>query len=166
MEVAARAMSTDELMAALEVVAIDLERGDLDDVAAFNARERKRALDADLQARVRIFSMPGSTAAKYAADRETWADLAREVRLRVDCAEVLALVGYPPRRIGQELHGGCPACAAGDDRLLVRHDRVWCRRCDWRGDVIAIVRSFMPGVPGFRDAVRFLTRLAAMEVGA
>jgi len=31
-------------------------------------------------------------------------------------------------------------------------------------DAIGLVRSFMPGLAGFRDAVRFLTRLAAMEV--
>jgi len=64
--------------------------------------------------------MPDSKAAKYAANREAWAVLAREVRERVDIAEVLALTGYPPRQIGREWHGGCPSCQAGDDRLLVR----------------------------------------------
>lgn len=166
MEVAVRSMSTDELMAALEVVTLDLERGDLDDTEQFNARERQRALDADLGQRVRIFRMPGSQAAKYARDRESWAALAREVRQRVEIAEVLAMIGYPARLIGREWHGGCPACQAGDDRLLVRpgpEGRCWCRRCGFHGDAILLVRSFMPGLSGFRDATAWLANFAALE---
>jgi len=165
-QVDCRGWSTDALLAALEVVNLDLE--DLNplwpgDVGRYIASERKRAYEAELARRTRIFAMPGSTAARYAADRETWAALAREVRERVDCAEVLLLIGYPPRTVGREMHGGCPACGGRDDRLLVRHDRVWCRRCEMKTDAIGLVRSFMPGLAGFRDAVRFLTRLASME---
>ena len=159
-------MSTDELLAWLEVLTLDIEDPDPvwpGPVGRELATERHRAAEAELARRTRIFAMPGSTAATYAADRETWAQLAHEVRERVDCAEVLLLLGYPPRGIGRERHGGCPACGEGDDRLLVRQDRVWCRRCEMRTDAVGLVRSFMPGLAGFRDAVRFLTRLAAME---
>jgi len=166
-QVTARAMSTDELLSWLEVLLLDME--DLDPVwpgpvGRELATERHRAAGAELDRRVRIFAMPGSKAAMYAADRETWAQLAREVRERVDCAEVLLLIGYPPRTVGREVHGGCPQCGEGDDRLLVRRDKVWCRRCGLKTDAIGLVRSFMPGEAGFRDAVMFLTRLASMEV--
>lgn len=167
MEVAARAMSTDELMATLEVVAIDLERGGLGDVERFNAEERQHVLETELHQRITIFSMPESKAAKLAQDREAWNRLAREVRQRVDVADVLGLLGYPPRMIGRELHGPCPACRDGDDRLVVwpaPESRCWCRRCGLRGDVIAIVRGFMPGMAGFRDATAWLANLASLEV--
>ncbi len=165
-QVTARAMSTDELLAWLEVLLLDIE--DLDPVwpgpvGRELATERHRAAEAELDRRVRIFSLPNSQAKQYSQDRETWAQLAREVRERVDCAEVLLLIGYPPRTVGREMHGGCPQCGEGDDRLLIRRDKVWCRRCGLKTDAIGLVRSFMPGEAGFRDAVRFLTRLAAME---
>lgn len=167
MQVAVRAMSMDEKMASLEVVLTDLERGDLDDTGRVFALKRKRVLEEDIEQCIRILAVPDSRAAKYAADREAWAELAREVRQRVDIAEVLLLVGFPPRQIGRELHGPCPACRDGDDRLLVRsgpEGRCWCRRCGFRGDAISVVRSFMPGMSGFRDAVRTLARLASMNV--
>jgi len=167
-QVTARAMSTDELLAWLEVLLLDIE--DMDPgwpgpVGRELATERHRAAEAELARRTRIFAMPGSTAATYAADRETWAQLAHEVREHVDCAEVLLLLGYPPRGIGREMHGGCPACGEGDDRLLVRRDKVWCRRCGLKTDAIGLVRSFMPGLSGFRDAVKFLADLAAVSGG-
>lgn len=176
METAVRLMSTDEALATLEVVEIDLERGDLDDLAAFNARERKRALEAELGHRVRIFSMPESKAAKYAQDRESWADLARTIRETLPVQEVLHLIGYPATRTGHsrrsgasEYHSGCPRCADGTDRLVSfdgPESRFFCRKCDFRGDVITLTRSFMPGCSGFRDALKTLTRLTSMNVEA
>jgi hypothetical protein len=166
-QVDARAMSTDELMAWLEVLTLDIEDPDPDwpgPVGRDLATERHRAASAEFERRLRIFAMPGSKAAKYAGDREQWAQLAHDVRERIDCAEVLLLIGYPPRQVGREMHGPCPACGAGDDRLLVRQQRCWCRQCGAKLDAVSLVRSFMPGLNGFRDAVRFLANLAGMEV--
>jgi hypothetical protein len=165
-QVAARAMSSDELLAWIEVLALDCADPDPNwpgPVGRHLAGERLRAVEAELERRTHIFAMPGSTAARYAADRETWAQLAHEVRERVDCAEVLLLLGHPPRTVGREMHGPCPACGEGDDRLLVRREKVWCRQCGLKTDAIGLVRSFMPGLAGFRDAVRFLARLAEVE---
>lgn len=161
----ARGWSVDQVLAAIEVAHLDLEDpiGDLDQ---FNAAERLRTYEQVLDQRVRVISRPNSRAAKLAQDREAWAGLAREVRQRVDIVEVLLLIGYPSRPIGREWHGGCPACRAGDDRLLIRsgpEGRCWCRRCGWRADVIEIARLFVPGCRGFRDAVSWLARLGAME---
>jgi len=162
-----RSWSTDELLTAVEVEALDAE----DDHPTWPgetgrhiAGERLRAYEEELDRRTRIFSMPESKAKRYAANHEEWAALAREVREHVDCAEVLLLIGFPPRQVGRELHGPCPACRDGDDRLLVRQQIAWCRVCGARLDAIAIVRSFMPGLSGFRDAVRFLADLATLEV--
>ncbi len=165
-QVTARAMSTDELLAWLEVLTLDIEDPDPlwpGPVGRELATERRGAAETELARRTRIFAMPGSLAAQYASDRDAWATLAHEVREHVDCAEILLLLGYPTRTVGREMHGGCPQCGEGDDRLLVRHDRVWCRRCEMKTDAIGLVRSFMPRLSGFRDAVRFLARLAEME---
>jgi hypothetical protein len=159
-------MSSDELLAWLEVLALDCADPDPDwpgPVGRHLAAERKRAGELELDRRTRIFSMPESAARRYAQGHEDWVALAREVREHVDCAEVLLLIGYPPRQVGRELHGPCPACGEGNDRLLVRQHMCWCRVCSTKMDAISLVRSFMPGLSGFRDAVRFLADLATLE---
>jgi len=161
-------MSSDELLAWLEVLALDCADPDPDwpgPVGRHLAGERLRAAEQELERRTRLFAMPESKARRYAANHEDWAALAREVREHVDCAEVLLLIGFPPRQVGRELHGPCPACRDGDDRLLVRQHICWCRVCGTKMDAISIVRSFMPGLSGFRDAVRFLADLAAVSSG-
>ncbi len=167
-QVDCRDWSTDQLLAALEVVNLDLE--DLNplwpgDVGRYIASERKRAYENELDRRVRIFSLPNSQAKQYSQDRDQWTRLAREVRQRVEVPEVLHLIGYPTTKRGNEYHGPCPACRDGVDRLVSRggpDGRVWCRKCGWKGDAIAIVQSFVPDCSHFRDAVTFLADLAGM----
>ncbi len=172
-QIAARDMSTDALMAWVEVLAIDMEDRDPDwpgPVGRFIAGERHHAAMAELDRRVRIFSMPDSKASAYARDREHWAALARTVRESVSVPEVLALVGCHIRMTGTnrpqggtEFHSDCPVCRDGVDRLVSwdgPNGRAWCRKCRWSADVIAIAQGLMPGCEHFRDAVKTLAKLA------
>ena len=169
----ARALSTDAIMAELEVLALDISDPDPDwpgDIGRWLAGERLRAFEAELDRRARIWSMPASTAAKYAEDCDAWAHLARTVRETVSVPEALLLVGCAPTRAGTrrngeaEYHGPCPQCG-GTDRLVSwdgPRSRCWCRRCDWRANVITIMQAHFPGCAHFRDAVRTLANLALL----
>jgi hypothetical protein len=171
-QVDCRSWSTDQLLAALEVVNLDIEDPDdawPGDVGRHLAGERRRAYEVEVERRVRIVSIPGSKAAKYTRDFEEWAELARTVRELVSVPEVLLLIGYPPTRAGNEYHGPCPVCRDGVDRLVSwdgPNSRCWCRRCGWKASgAISVAMSFMPGCQHFRDAVRSLARLAEVEAG-
>jgi len=61
---------------------------------------------------------------------------------------------------GGEHAGPCPSCG-GDDRFRVwpkegESGRFWCRRCDWSGDGIDLLRSEHGGCHSFPDACRAL----------
>lgn len=167
-----RGFSMDAIKEGLAVASVDAE--DSDETVRFYGRERLRALEEEFERRVRIISVPGSKAAEYNRDYEEWAQLASEVRERVTVPEVLALIGCHIRSSGTnrktgetEFHSDCPACRDGVDRLVSwdgPNSRCWCRRCDFGpADTIAVTRSFVPGCQGFRDAVKFLSSLAALE---
>ncbi len=174
-EVTARSLSTDALLAEAEVFAIDAQDPNPEwpgETGRWLAAERLRAYEAELARRTRIIRLPESKAATHARDHERWVDLARTVRDIVSVPDVLLLVGCPATRTGTsrqgetEYHGPCPACGDGTDRLVSwdgPRSRCWCRRCGWRGDAIAIMQSFFPGMSHFRDAVRFLAGLAALS---
>ncbi len=169
-EVEARSLSTDALLAGIEVCALDVEDPDPEwpgETGRWLAAERIRAYEAELERRTRIIRLPDSKAATYARDHDAWLELARTVRETVPISEVLLLVGYPPSRHGEtEYHGPCPACGDGTDRLVSwdrPRSRCWCRRCGWRGDAISTLQEFYPGLSHFRDAVRFLAGLAALS---
>ncbi len=174
-EVEARSLSTDALLAALEVFALDAEDPHPTwpgETGRWFAAERLRAFETELERRVRIIRLPDSQAAKYAKDYEQWVELARTVREVVSAPDVLLLVGCPPTRTGSsrhgetEHHGPCPSCGDGTDRLVSwdgPRSRCWCRRCGWRGDAIAVAQAFLPGCSHFRDAVRYLASLHALS---
>ncbi len=176
-QVEARAWSTDQLLAGIEVCALDVEDPDPEwpgETGRWMAGERLRAYGAELERRTRIIRLPDSKAARYARDHEHWAELARTVRDIVSVPDVLLMVGCPPSRTGAsrqgetEHHGPCPACGDGTDRLVSWNgprSRCWCRRCGWRGDAISTLQEFYPGLQHFRDAVRFLAGLAALPGG-
>ncbi len=164
----ARTVSVDQLRADHEIALTNLE-DPLDPVEAIGDTARVETFERELDRRVRIFAVPGSRAATAAKDADAWDALRSSVKGRVSIVEVLDLLGFAPRMIGRELHGGCPICLTGDDRLLVRDDpgggRCWCRFCGLRTDVIGLVRSCIPSASGYRDALTWLDDFAVTSGG-
>jgi len=164
----ARTISLDQLRADHEIALTNLE-DPLDPVEAINDAVRVEIFERELDRCVRVFAVPGSRAATAAKDADAWDALRESVKSRVSIVEVLDLLGFAPRMIGRELHGGCPICLTGDDRLLVVDDpgggRCWCRFCGMRTDVIGLVRSCIPSASGYRDALTWLDDFAVTTSG-
>jgi hypothetical protein len=174
-EIDARHCSSDALMAYAEVFRADAEDPDPEwpgELGRFNAGERLRAIEAELARRDRISTLPASRAAIAAKEHEKWAELARIVRETVFVPDVLILIGCHVRPGGNgrqrpEFHSDCPVCQEGDDRLVSwggPSGRCWCRKCGWSADVITVAQSFLPGCEHFRDALKVLARLAALNL--
>ncbi len=173
-EIDARGYSSDALLAYREVLRTDAEDPDPvwpGETGRYIARERLQAVEAELDRRVRLSSLPASKAAKTAKEYEQWAELARAVRETVFVPDILRLIGCHIAQSGtsrdrSEYHSDCPVCREGDDRLVSwggPNGRCWCRRCGWSADVIAVAQSFVPGCKHFRDALKALARLAALN---
>src|SRR6266436_3140335 len=72
--------------------------------------------------------------------RQAWIDSARDVRIEDECARR----GIPLKKVtANEYACPCPACD-GDDRYRfnTRKQTGFCRQCDFKGDVIAMVMKW------------------------
>ncbi len=169
-EVEARSLSTDALLAGIEVFALDIEDPDPEwpgATGSWLAAERLKAFETELERRVRIIQLPDSKAARFAKDSEHWAALARDVRETVSITEALLLIGIAPVTTGNEAHSACPWCGGADRFVSWDHPRprYWCRQCDRRGNAIDLVMAHYAGMSHFRDAVKFLASLASLTGG-
>ncbi len=165
-EADARNMSTDALLATIDLFMLDMSDPDLDPAFQYLAKQRHDAFSKEWTHRERLTHLPRAKQDAMRQTHEQWLTLARSVRDAVPVPEVLALIGYPTHLVGKEHHGPCPACRDGTDRLVSwdnPRSRCWCRQCNWRADAIAIVQSFMPGCTHFRDAVRTLAQIANLS---
>lgn len=167
-EVAAHGYSVEALMSYCTTLETNLNDPNpppwYDATARHADQVRLRVFTADLDRKIRILSIPADRAPKIRDDFEAWAALAKTVKQYVSVPELLSLIGCHVRQTGaHEFHSSCPVCRAGDDRLVIWHDRCWCRKCDWSADAIVIAQSFLPDAQHFRDAVRILSNLAALN---
>jgi hypothetical protein len=137
------------------------------EVGILIAREELDVLLGERDRRKRARALLGGDASKRDRTRQAWVDLARMVKERVTIPEVLQLAAYPVRQTGaNEWHSACPACGEGDDRLVIWtgvKPGAWCRRCENSFDAISLCQSLIPECGEFRDAVRFLARLATLN---
>lgn len=164
-----RLMSADELHTrhatlALELVDLDALYGG-DPVAADLLGASLRAVTAELRRR----ETPPLRRLALEADADAWADLARQVKARVDLVELFAAHGWRLTRTGHNARRGCDEYAGpcfvcgGRDRLRVWSGppgAYWCRQCAANGDALTAYQQFHPGA-GFRDALR----QAAVDLG-
>ncbi len=174
-QVEARAMSTDALLQWQDVLRIDVADPDPSfpgPIGRYFASERLAAAEAELVRREQLANTAPHLIQANTRTHEAWLDLARTVRERVDLPEVFhTLVGSvrPAGRNGRrgapEFSASCPSCG-GENRLRLwggPDGRAWCRQCRWSADVIALVQSYAPGCAAFRDAVKWLANIAAIE---
>ncbi len=167
-EIDARSYSPDAEMAYIATLEVNLNDPNppswYDETARYADQVRLQVLKADLDRKIRILSIPADRAPKISQDFEAWASLAKTVKEYVSVPELLSLIGCHVRQTGaHEFHSDCPVCRAGDDRLVIWQNRCWCRKCDWSADAIVIAQSFLPDATHFRDAVRILSNLAALN---
>jgi len=173
-EIDARGYSRDVLLAYRDVFRTDAADDDPvwpGEAGRYIARERLRAFEAELARRDLISTLPTSKLAKTAKEYEQWAELARTIRETVFIPDILKLIGCLVMPSGTsrqrpEYHSDCPVCRDGTDRLVSwggPNGRCWCRKCGWSADVIAVAQSFLPDCEHFRDALKFLARLAALN---
>lgn len=162
----ARTLPTDELAAIADALRAERDHWqalpDLDvnsrAVALILVSERLAAVDAELARRERLAHVGVCRSPARDTDYATWRALAEEVRRRVDCRDLLARDGWQPARQSRtEAAGPCPLCG-GTDRFIVWTERVWCRRCGWSGDAVALVRALYRC--GFREAIERLAEVA------
>ncbi len=166
----AQTYSRDALEASVEAFASVTDDPDADPVEIILAVDRLTAFTQELTRRDRVNRISTGTASGHDRSWDAWRDLARVVRERVETPDILILAGIPMRKTGasrgrDEWHGPCPVCGEGDDRLAAwsgPYGRLWCRRCEWSGDVISAA-SLIVKTGQFRDAVRFLAELAGLE---
>jgi hypothetical protein len=161
---AARDYSADALLAFADGFAATVADTDAalpGEVGRHLARERLRAVRAELERRERLSriaaGVPSPTDRRYQA----WRDLARLVRERADMLRVFDLCDHHWRRTGRhEAHAACPVCPGGADRLVITAgppDLCWCRKCGWGGDVVTATMALRQAT--FRDAVAWLAGL-------
>lgn len=116
--------------------------------------------------------LPNPDDARY----QEWADLAAQIRARVDLPELIKSYGYPLHRDGTnsrrgaaEWAGPCILCG-GKDRFRVwsgPNGQAWCRQCGWGGDAIVIVRSLDRGLTdSFYLAVAHVARWLGLPLPA
>ncbi len=174
-EIECRLMSTDALLVWREVLALDLASADDNypgPVGRYLASERISAVDSELSRREHLISTAPHLIQANTRTHEAWCELARTLRERVDLPEIFHMlvgsvrpVGRNGRRGAPEYAAACPLCG-GTDRLRLwggPDGRAWCRACNWSVDVVALVQSYAPGCAAFRDAVKWLTNIAAIE---
>ncbi|MBA3274846.1 MAG: hypothetical protein H0T72_03560 [Chloroflexia bacterium] len=170
----ARWSSGDALSAYRDTFVSIADDPEADPFERFNASERLRACTEELDRRARVARLAAGQGKSWDRDRAAWTHLAEIVKERTSVPEVLELAGIAVTRTGRnrrsganEYHSACPVCRDGIDRLVSwdgPSGRVWCRRCEWSADAIAVCQSVIPGCGEFRDAVRFLADLARMVV--
>lgn len=166
----ARNATSDVLTAGIELFELSTRDPDASDVERHLASERLAAFEQELDRRDRVSRLTPGQASRSAREHRAWTALARAVRERVEVPGILVMAGVPMTRTGtsrgrEEWHGACPICATGKDRLVAwagPNGRVWCRRCRWSGDVVAVV-SLIVG-PDFRASVAYLAELAGLGV--
>ncbi len=174
-QVESRSMSTDALLQWRDVLALDVADPDPDypgPIGRYLASERLAAVDAELARREQLANTAPHLIQANTRTHEAWCDLARTVRERVDLPEVFYTLVGPVRPAGRngrrgapEFSASCPACG-GENRLRLwggPDGRAWCRQCRWSVDVVALVQAYAPGSAAFRDAVKWLANIAAIE---
>ncbi len=96
------------------------------------------------------------------ADREAWIARARDVRIEDECRRR----GIKPEKVAaNECAIPCPACG-GDDRFRfnTRKRTGFCRQCDFKGDVIAMVMKW--DGTDFNESVETLAGEPPLNKGA
>ncbi len=176
-QVEARQLSTDALLQWADVLRLDLADNDPDypgEVGRLLASDRLEVVEAELSRREQLASQAPHIVRANSQAYELWLEVAREAKARVGVPDLFhALVGpiKPAGRNGPrggvpEFSASCPACG-GEDRLRLwggPNGQAWCRQCGWKADAIALVQSFAPGCSTFREALTWLTGIAATEV--
>lgn len=145
----ATGMSPTELLDAAQAAQHErqaVDRGSHDEVHVLLVNERITIFERELARRTRIYDS-GEGPNPRALWITSLVDIARQLRDVADVRYPLGMQGWQPaRRLANgEEHGPCPLCG-GHDRFVTwpptpgKRSRAWCRRCDWSGDAIELLR--------------------------